>query len=323
MRILVIGGMQFMGRRIVEMLDARGDDVCVLHRRATHELGPRIGNLQADRGDLPAIARLLTRERFDAIVDTAYDWQHGTPASHVQAAAQSAGDQLRRYVFMSSAAVYMPGLNLREDDPLVPDDVPNPYAGHKASAERLLFQMHRDTGVPVVTIRPPFVHGPRQPFYREQFFWDRLEEGRPIVLPDGGTAAMSWVFVEDVARACVRALDVPDAAGQAFNVAHVEPLTQRGFVEALARVAGVEPRFVTVPRDVIHAAGGELIGPRAYFGEYLDLPPASVTVDKAARVLGITPTPLEDALRHGHARYRAQLRRLVDYAFEDQLIARA
>jgi len=321
MRTLVIGGTQFMGRRIVELLLERGHGVAVLHRRATHDLGPDVRNLQADRGDLPVVAQLLRREAFDAVFDLAYDWQKGTPASHVEAAARSCGDQLQRYVFMSSIAAYPPGLEHREDEELAPDDFPNPYVQHKASAERVLFGMHRATGFPVVTFRPPFVHGPRQPFYREQFFWDRLIDGRPIVLPDGGGTPMPWVFVEDVARACVRALEVPEAAGQAFNLGHTEPTTQRTFVETLARVAGVEPTFVAVPRAAIHAAGGQLVGPSIYFGEYLDLPPLSSVVDKAARVLGVTPTPLEDALRVSFDWYSTQPRRPVDYAFEDRLIA--
>jgi nucleoside-diphosphate-sugar epimerase len=320
MRILVIGGMQFMGRRIVELLAERGDEVTVMHRRGSHDLGPKVRNLQADRGDLQSVARALEAGRFDVIVDTAYDWQHGTPASHVEAAARSAGAGLHRYVFMSSAAVYVPGLGLNEESPLVGDDEPNPYAVHKASAERLLFTMHRESGFPAVTFRPPFVHGPRQPFYREQFFWDRLLDGRPIVLPDGGDTPTQWVFVEDIARACVRAIDVPEAAGQAFGVGHVEPLTQRIFVEALARVARITPRFVPVARERIRAAGGQLIGPRVYYGDYLDLAPFSAVVGKASRVLGITPTPLEEALRQGYAWYQSQPRRAVDYTFEDGLI---
>jgi nucleoside-diphosphate-sugar epimerase len=323
MRTLVIGGMQFMGRRIVERLIERGHDVAVLHRRAAHDLGPQVRNLQADRGDLPLVAQLLRRESFDAVFDLAYDWEKGTPATHVEAAARSCGDRLQRYLFVSSVAAYPPGLGLRESDDLVPDDAPDRYAVHKASAERLLFEMHRASGFPVVTVRPPFVHGPRQPFYREQFFWDRLLDGRPIVLPGDGSAPTQWVFVEDVATACVRALEVPEAVGHAFNIAHLEPLTQRTFVEALARVAGVEPRFVPVPRTTIRAAGGQLFGDSIHYGDYLDLPPRTTVVEKAARVLGVTPTPLEAALDRGLAWYRAQPRRPVDYAFEDRLIASA
>src|SRR5690606_22114917 len=155
----------------------------------------------------------------------------------------------------------------------------------KAGAERALFRMHAASGFPVTTLRPPFVHGPRQPFYREQFFWDRLLDGRPIILPDGGDTPIQWVFVSDLAAAAVQSIEVPEAAGQSFNMAHREPLTQRTFIEALARAAGVTPSFVSVPRATIHAAGGQLLMNNLYFGEMLDLPPVTSRVDKAPRVL--------------------------------------
>jgi nucleoside-diphosphate-sugar epimerase len=172
-----------------------------------------------------------------------------------------------------------------------------------------------------VTFRPPFVHGPGQPFYREQFFWDRLIDGRPIILPDGGDRSMPWAFVGDVAHACVRALEVPTAVGEAFNIGHLETTTQRDFVEVLARVAGVEPRFASVTRAAIAEAGGQLMGKTLYFGEFLDLPPLGSVIEKAPRVLGTSPTPLEAALRQSYAWYQAQPRRPVDYTFEDSLLA--
>lgn len=320
MRILAIGGIQFIGREIVERLARRGHDVTVLHRRDSHDLGPGIGNVQADRSNLTALSRVLREGRFDAIFDLAYDWEKGTTATQVEAAARGCGE-LRRYVFMSSIAAYGPGLEHRETAPLVPDDHPNPYAQHKASSERALFRMHADSGFPVTTFRPPFVHGPRQPFYREQFFWDRLRGGRPIILPDGGDAPIQWAFVSDVADACIRALDVPEAAGEAFNFAHVEPLTQRTFVEALARIAGVTATFVSMPRAAILAAGGHAFAGNLYFGEFLDLPPHISVIEKAPRVLGVTPTSLETALGAGFAWYQAQPPRQIDYTFEDRLLA--
>lgn len=323
MKILVIGGTAFMGRAIVERLVARGHDVAVLHRRDVHDLGPAVRNLQADRADLPAVRALLGRERFEAIFDFAYDWQTGTPASHVEAAARSAGDRLQRYVFMSSIAAYGPGLHHPESDPLVPETAPDPYAVHKASAERVLFRMHEESGFPVVTVRPPFVHGPRQPFYREQFFWDRMLDGRPIVVPDRGERPMQWAFVSDVAEVCVRAIEVPAATGEAFNIAHVEGTTQWTFLEALARAAGVAATLVPVPRAAIEAAGGQLIGPHIYFGEFLDLPPFTELVEKAPRLLGVAPTPLDTALAESFAWYRTQARRPLDCTFEDQLLKQA
>ncbi len=323
MRALVIGGTQFMGRALTEGLIGGGHEVSLLHRSEEHDLGPGVRNLQADRADLDRVARLIGGEPFDVVFDFAYDWQNGTTAEQVEGLARACHDGLRQYVFISSLGVYWTGHELDEDAPLAPDDHPNPYIANKASTERTLFAMHRDEGFPVTTFRPPFVHGPRQPFYREQFFWDRLRDGRPIILPEQGDTAMHWVYADDVARACLRAAETPEAVGEAFNVGHMEPTTHRTFVEALGRVAGVEPDFVPIPRETIQSAGGHLFMEPLYFGEMLDLPPISASVDKIARILDFTPIGLEEGLRKGFAWYLEQPRREVDYAFEDRLIQAA
>lgn len=321
MRILAIGGTQFIGRQTVQRLLRRGHHVTVLHRHERHDLGPEVGNVQADRGDLATIDRVLRDGRYDAVFDFVYDWEKGTTGEQVAAAARACGPSLRRYVFISSIAAYGPGLDHSEEEPLVADDDSNPYAIHKAASERALFRMHAESGFPVTTFRPPFVHGPRQPFYREQFFWDRLCGGRPIILPDGGDTPIQWVFVADLAEACARAIEVPEAAGQAFNLAHNEPMTQRTFVEMLARIAKVRPTFVSIPRAVIHSAGGHPFRGHLYFGEFLDIPVHTSVVEKAPRLLGISLTPLERAFAEGFACYKEQPRRLVDYTFEDRLLA--
>src|ERR1700754_814092 len=99
MRILTIGGTLFIGRETVQRLVARGHEVTVLHRRDRHDLGPDVRNVTADRGDVDAMARVLGDGRYDAVFDFVYDWEKGTPASHVEAAARACGDQLQRYVF--------------------------------------------------------------------------------------------------------------------------------------------------------------------------------------------------------------------------------
>jgi nucleoside-diphosphate-sugar epimerase len=323
MKILVIGGTLFIGRETVRRIASRGHQVTILHRHDHHDLGPDIRNVQADRSDIATVSRLVQNGQFDAIVDMVYDWEKGTPAEQVEATARSGGTHVTRYLFMSSIAAYGPGLDHRESDTLVPDDSPNLYAQQKASSERALFRLDAGAGPRVTTFRPPFVHGPRQPFYREAFFWDRLADGRPIILPDGGDAPIQWVFVRDLAEACARAVEIPEAAGEAFNIAHTERLTQRSFVEALARVAGVKPTFVSLPRTAIHAAGGHPFTGNLYFGEFLDLPVHTSVIEKAPRVLGITPTALETAVAESYSWYKTQPRRPLDYSFEDRLLAGA
>src|SRR5215472_2373562 len=241
MRVLVIGGTLFIGRPLVEELVKAGHDVAVLHRKPKHDFGRRVENLVADRNDLESLGGALAGRRFDAVYDNVYDWERGTTAQQVEAAVRAcSGDWLGRYVFMSSVAAYGDGLNHKESDPLAPDYHAEPYVRHKATTERLLFRMHSQSGLPVVTFRPPFVYGPNNPFYREQFFWDRLRAGRPVVIPGDGHRLMQFVYVDDLVNAMIRAMTEPRAEGEAFNIVDTKPLTQVEFVERMTKIAGVE-----------------------------------------------------------------------------------
>ena len=108
---------------------------------------------------------------------------------------------LQRYIYMSSVAAYGDGLNHHEGDALAPDNHPDPYVRNKAMSERALFRMHQRNGLPVVTLRPPFVYGPENPYYREAFFWDRIRDNRPDHHPGDGRRLMQFVYVKDLISA--------------------------------------------------------------------------------------------------------------------------
>lgn len=322
MRTLVIGGTLFIGKRLVTRLLEEGHEVSVLHRRERHGYGNDVGNLVADRNDAESVRRALRGQQFDWVFDNVYDWERGTTAEDVESTARACGDGIERYVFMSSCAVYGEGLNRTEDDPLVPEDHPFPYMANKAASERALFRMHRDEGFPAVTLRPPYVYGPENPFYRERFFWDRLRDGRKIVVPGDGSRLMHLVYVNDLAEACLLAAAKDEATGEAFNVAHREPISQLELVKALAATAGADPQPVLVPRDEIEVAGGEMIGEKLYFGEVFDLPALTEVVNKAERVLGLRPVDFMKGLEETYSWYVAHHEHpQIDYTFEDALLA--
>lgn len=324
MKVLVIGGTSFIGRLLVDELVKGGQDVSILHRKPKHDLGRRVENIMADRNDADAVKEALSTRRFDVVFDNAYDWERGTTAAQVEATVRAAGDRITRYLFMSSVAAYGDGLNHKESDPLAPDYHNDPYVRHKATTERLLFRMHSQTGLPVVTFRPPFVYGPNNPFYREQFFWDRLRAGRPVVIPGDGHRLMQFAYVNDVVQAMVRAMVEPKAVGEAFNIGDTKPLTQVEVVEKLAKAANADPTLVRIPRDVIQQAGGIVMEEPYYFGEYFDLPPITMNIGKVTRVLKMKLTPFDVALKETYRWYtRNHKPRTSGFEFDDKLLAMA
>jgi 2'-hydroxyisoflavone reductase len=325
MRVLVVGGTLFIGRLLVDALVKAGHDVAVLHRKPKHDFGRRVENLVADRNDAGTLNEALSGRRFEAVYDNVYDWERGTTAAQVEATVRACGgNRLSRYIYMSSVAAYGDGLNHKESDPLAPDYHANPYIRNKASTERLLFRMHSQRGLPVVTFRPPFIYGAGNPFYREQFFWDRLRAGRPVIIPGDGHRLMQFVYVNDLVHAMVRALEEPRAVGEAFNIADPKPVTQAEFVEKMAKVAGVEPVLVRVPRDVIGQAGGNAMDEPYYFGEYMDLPPITENVGKVTRMLKMKLTPFETGLKETYRWYTRNHRpRTAGFEFDDRVLALA
>jgi len=319
-RALVIGGTLLIGRTLVEQLLARSDDVVIMHRGHGTPFGARVREIHCDRNDVHAVASALAHEQFDVVYDNVYDWQRGTSAEQVCAAATASAKGLRRYVFTSSVAVFAPGGPYNEDDALVPSDCPNPYAAQKADSERALFALGGTHGVPVTTIRPAFIFGPHNAFDREAFFWDRIVSGRPVIIPGDGLSTMQWIYSRDVARAAIAATEHDAAIGRGYNVANVPAITQLDFVRLLARVAGKDVKVVHVPRETIAVLGGGIMEPPLYFGAYLDIPPITVRNDRLLTDLALELTPLEDGLRETFDWYAAQQRPTPDFSWDDKAI---
>lgn len=323
-RILVIGGTQFIGRLLVQELLRAGHEVHILHRQALHPFSKRVRNLVADRNDAASVRSAVGSTRFDAVYDNAYDWEHGTTGAQVEATARIFEGKVGRYVFMSSVAAYGDGLNHHEGDALAPDDHVNAYARNKAMSERALFRMHQRTGFPIVTLRPPFVYGPGNPFYREAFFWDRFRAARSVILPSEGHRLMQFIFVNDLVELAVKAVEFRNAVGHAFNAANPRALTQHEVVLDLARASGTkDAQIVSIPRELIQRAGGQAIGEKLYFGYYFDVPAITQIVTKAQRMLSFKPTDFEAGLK---VTYRAYSKNRnfprPDFAFEDEILNR-
>jgi len=323
-RILVIGGTHFIGKLLVSDLLKAGHEVHILHRKQRQPFGKRVHNLVADRNNAASVQKAVGATRFDVVFDTAYDWERGTTGAEVADTAQIFDGKVSRYIFMSSVAAYGDGLNHHEGDALAPDDHPNAYARNKAMAERALFRLHQRTGFPIITLRPPFVYGPGNPFYREAFFWDRFRAGRPVIVPSDGHRLMQFVYVKDLVDLAIRAMELRSTVGHAFNTANPRAITQHELVMHLVRAAGIkEPQLVSMPRELIQRAGGQVMGEKLYFGSYYDLPAITQIITKAQRMLSFKPVDFDVGLK---ATYRAYLKKRgypkPDYTFEDELLSR-
>ena len=322
-RVLVIGGTLFIGRELVRRFLDRGDDVTILHRGRRNPFAALTREIRCDRNDSDAMAKVLRDGRFEYVFDNVYDWQRGTTGGQVRAAAEGCDATLKRYVFVSSCAAYGDGLDRTEDSPLAGPRHPDAYCRNKADSERALLALHHERGIPAATLRPPFIYGRHNPFYREAFFWDRMMAGRPIIVPEDGSRLMQFVSVQDLVEAALLAAEVPAAAGRAYNVAHPSAVRQDEFVRMLGRAAATEPDLRYVPRETVRQLGGRVFEPPFYFGQYFDMPSITMDTSRAREELGLDPGSMASGLREAWAWYRTlspEERVKPDFSFDDRVL---
>ena len=135
---------------------------------------------------------------------------------------------------------------------------------------------------------------------------------------------MQFVYVKDLVQLAIKVMEQKNAIGHAFNTANPRAVTQHELMYELARAAAIkDPQILSIPRELIHRAGGQVAGERLYFGYYYDLPAITQIVTKAQRMLGFKPTDFLAGLK---VTYRAYVKKRgyprPDFSFADGLIAR-
>jgi nucleoside-diphosphate-sugar epimerase len=125
----------------------------------------------------------------------------------------------------------------------------------KRRAEGALLALREMHGVRGLILRLPIVQGEADGSLRLWAYLERMLDGGPIVLPDGGTRPVRHVYAGDVAAAIVRLAQMPPPRQRVYNLAQPEIVTLREFLTRVALAAGCEPRFVEATWDEIEAAG--------------------------------------------------------------------
>lgn len=261
--ILLTGGNGFVGRHVVAALRDRGDIVRVLALPSEDASWLEQQGIVVYRGDIREPGTLTEPVRdADAVLHLAammdvwrpiedYRAVNVTGTENICRAALAAG--VRRFVQMSSSSVYGVALGRSADEsfPLAP--FPDPYPITKAEGDMVVQRMIADDGLPAVIIRPDQIFGPGDHLHFGAMA-DRLRSGRGIVV-GAGNNAMPFVYVTDVVRGLLLALDHERAAGQIYNITNDDSLTQKQFLRAIAHDVGVSPPRIRIPYRALYAAG--------------------------------------------------------------------
>lgn len=154
-------------------------------------------------------------------------------SQNMSRAAVAKGD-IKRFVHIASMAVYgrPDATPLKEDYPKHPR---NNYENTKMMGEDAIFEAHRKQGLPVCTLRPGAVYGPRSRYGVATVMTSMLmlatTPAKFIPLPTRDLY-FHIVHVQDLARASVFLLDAEGVAGKAFNCGEDRPSTLQEQINA-------------------------------------------------------------------------------------------
>ncbi|MEC9346327.1 MAG: NAD-dependent epimerase/dehydratase family protein [Pseudomonadota bacterium] len=255
---VVTGGCGFIGSHLVEALLARGDTVTVIDDLSTgkrENLPAGVELVVGDVADTALVDRVLAgkdgcfhRAAVASVQRCTEEWvashrTHLTGTIAVFDAARRARDgKAIPVVYASSAAAYGDNANvpLKETERPVPLSA---YGADKLGCElhgRVAFGVH---GVPNTGFRFFNVFGPRQdpksPYSGViAIFTDRIRAGQGITVFGDGLQVRDFVFVGDVVRHLVAAMDAGGGTGEVYNVCTGKPTSVLDLAHLIAELSG-------------------------------------------------------------------------------------
>lgn len=286
--VLVLGGSGFIGRYVVNFLIERGCRVLVPARRRDHAkhliVFPTCEVVEASIHDDAQLDGLVAGQHavinlVGILQGSEADFARAHGELTRRALAACAKHKVRRYLQVSALGA----------DP----NGPSKYQRSKGAAEAHVRAAQLDWTI----FQPSVVFGPEDKFLNT---FARLARIAPFIPLAGAGVRFQPVWVEDVARAVVNALDNPATFGKTYELAGPKIYTLRELVE-FAAAAGGHPRKVIALSDgmarlqarLMELAPGEPLLSQDNLDSMKRDNIASVQPFKPAPELNIPHTPME------------------------------
>ncbi len=264
MKVLVIGGTNFIGPCVIYQLLKMGHEVTVFNRRQTRtDLPKEVKWIKGDRHNLSDFQQEFRKFAPQVVLDMI-----PYTAKDALAVVDIFKDIADRVVAISSQDVYrardiiwqretgiIDPTPLTEDSPLRSQLYPYRDLSDDAFARDydkiLVEQVYLSaTELPATIIRLPMVYGAGDPQHRLYPYIKRMDDKRPAIVLEETIAR--WLgcygYVENVARAIALAVNNDSANNRVYNVCE-SPITVADLVKAIALIVNWQGKVVIVPKS--------------------------------------------------------------------------
>ncbi len=246
MKLLIIGGTQFVGRHLADAALRRGHELTLFHRGQTGaDLFPEAEHLTGDRDG--AGLEVLRGRRWDAVVDTC-----GYVPRIVRQSAELLADSVARYVFISTISVYADFKTPHQNetaplgklkDPDTEEVTGETYGPLKVECERAV-----EEALPgrALMIRPGFIVGPYDPTDRFTYWPRRIAAGGEVLAPGTPSQPIQVIDARDLAEWTLEMVERKETG--AYNATGPDyGLTLGTVLETCREVSGSNARLRWVP----------------------------------------------------------------------------
>lgn len=265
MKVLVTGGAGFIGSHIVDAMLEEGHSVAViddLSARNSAHLDPRARLYQVGVADSRAVEEVFAEERPDLVNHHAaqIDVRRSMKDPVDNAAVNVVGSinllnlsvryEVDRFILASTSAVYSEPayLPMDESHPIAPQSA---YGASKYSAETYVRFFADAYGLRYKIFRYGNVYGPRQDPRGEAgvvaIFAGQLLEGEQSTIFGDGTKTRDYVFVVDIAKANVMAME-PVGDDHVYNLSCGTGVSDLEVFDAVRAAAGVQMEPLYAPK---------------------------------------------------------------------------
>ena len=264
MKALVTGGAGFIGSHVVDRCLAAGHDVAVVDDLSSGRrefVNPR-ARLYAVDIRSPEVTEVFETERPEvmfhlaaqaevrrSVADPLFDVQVNVAGS-VNLLEHCRKLGVTRVIYSSTGGAVYGDTTVLPTPEGHPTRPASPYGTSKLAVEHYLTCWETLYGIRPIALRYANVYGPRQNPLGEAgvvaIFSHRILRGEPAVINGDGEQTRDYVYVEDVARANLLALDHPNVTG-ALNVGTEIETSVNDLFKRLVTAAGVSAESRNAP----------------------------------------------------------------------------
>jgi len=309
MRILITGGAGFIGSHLSDALVAEGHEVVALDNLSTGQLSnceqlkdnpafqlvvgsvldERLVDKYAERCD--AIYHLAAAVGVELIVNHPLE-SLTTNIRGSEIIFEMAHRYRKRVLIASTSEIYGKNTHgpLKEDEDRIlgsPLKSRWAYSTSKAVDEILAFTYWKEKGIPTTIVRLFNTVGPRQTGAYGMViprFVQQALRGEPITVYGDGTQSRCFLHVQDVVRALMGLMQLPKAAGEAFNIGSQEEVTIETLAQRIIGLTQSTSKIQRVPYDKAYEAGFE------------DMARRIPDISKIKKFVGFKPTMTLDGI---------------------------